>query len=129
MDLLTTLKTIQQFRETIRNIADNTIRFHWTCSEWSKYRKEHILENEYYKKLPRWAIEYIAGYSDAMMEQIERLVVFSYIIDEKGTRATIDSDAYRAVSSSVISKCYSHTGCFVWRVAPDKFWTQPKNKG
>lgn len=126
MKCKTTLARISKFKESIRNLVDNTMRFHWTHEELLTYRKGDILENPLYKKLPRWAIEYLDGYTDALMEQLWRQVVFSYVIDKKGTRATIESDVYRSISPSVISKYYGDTGCYVWRSATDKFWTQPR---
>lgn len=116
----------KMFKNAILNLADNTIRFHWTHKQWLAYRQEHIFMHNDYKKLPRWAREYLNGYDDALFEHVwQRKVVFSYVIDEKGTRASIESVAYRAVSPMVISECYSRTGCYVWRDNPEKFWTQP----
>lgn len=117
---------ISTFKNKILNLADNTIRFQWSHQQWLQYRKESIFENSDYLRLPYWAKQYLRGYEDALLEQIWRKVVFSYIIDTNGTRATIDSDIYRTVSPSVISKCYYHTGCYVWRNNPSKFWTQPR---
>ena len=122
-----TLDRVRSFKNDFRNLIDNTMRFHWTHERYLVYRQE-ILTSKRYREMPTWGKEHIRGYECALIEQLERNTVFSYVIDENGTRAPIDSEAYRKVAPMVIHEHYSHTGAFVWRDAPDKFWTMPKTE-
>ncbi len=127
MSIDRTLAYQRKLKEGIRNLVDNTIRFEWTLDEFLAYRKCHIYGDPTWRKLPRWSQEYLLGYQDGLMVNIDRLTVFSYVIDEKGTRAAIDSDLYRKVAPSVIHKLYSHTGAHVWRSNVNKFWSPDLN--
>jgi len=123
-----TLDRIRLFSGQFKNLWDNTIRFQWSHGDFLKYRKE-ILDHPEYRKLPRWAKEYLSGYDMARFDLVWRDVVFSYKLGCK--RVTIESAEWNKAAGTLRDRekrgtFSTDTGAHVWRADNSKFWTQPK---
>jgi hypothetical protein len=85
--------------------------------------------NEMPKGVTRYVREYLRGYHDRGLRQIEtQHVVFCY--DVRGQRYAIDSDEYRELLPSVVSERHSWCG-FCWRADTSRVWfaaDQPKKE-
>lgn len=121
---------IALYRERIRNIYDNVMRFHWTHEKLIYSLKENVWDEANYKRLPEYSREYLAGYEFAQDENLRKHLVFSYMIFRQGRtiRTTIDSTEYQSIPAQEICEKYGDTGCYVWRDAPDKRYDNPRSE-
>lgn len=70
-----TMKTVRALAEGIKNIHENTARFHWSHSELVDYYRTSILEDASYQRLPNWAKSYLDGVRSVYDAQLWRAVV------------------------------------------------------
>ena len=117
-------KRFRQARNEIVNVIDNTIRFCWD-HETMCYGLRCCLKD---LAIPNYAVEYLLGYSDALIDLIwHQYVEFSYDIPSTG-RVFITSDEYQRIPPIVISRYWSHTGAFAWRANVNKLFSKTKEQ-
>lgn len=123
MKLDKVIRLEKSFVEQAENIYNNGTRFCWSHDEINRHYREHILQNEDYRKMPRYAQSFVEGARHLLDKRLWKEVVFSYEV--KGKRLATDSPKYRKYSAEYIHKHCSETGCFVYRSNPDKMFTFP----
>jgi hypothetical protein len=119
-----TIKTVDSLREALVNVYNNVQRFQWSHDELLAHRAKHILDTEAYRKLPRWAQSELSGSEKILNAQLWKSVVFSYVVREK--RLALTDEAYRKVSAQYVHEKCANTGAYIYRDAPRKLFTQPK---
>jgi len=107
----------------LQNMLDTLERFYWSHGEYLKHKVEWM-SGDSYKSAPRWVHSKLEGFEQARLALIWRhKVVFSY--EYKGQRYAIDTAEYRKICPREICLNWSHTGAFIWRESPSKFFTEP----
>ena len=121
MKLERSLKLRQVYEHRLINLYDNALRFHWSHEFILQSKKNLLLNDPTYKKLPQWVRTYLQGYENALRMHLEKNLVYSYEIH--GKRLAIDSEAYRKVSPQYVHEHCSHTGAFVYKGSTDLYDT------
>ena len=117
------IKLEKLFAEEVHNIYKNAARFRWSADQINKYYKEGILENDLYRRLPRYSKTFIDGVRYILDKQHWSLVCYSYSIE--GKRMLTSDPNYRKLSAKMVYERWSHTGCFVYIDDVTKFYTYP----
>lgn len=75
---------IRDMKRNIRSVIKNcAFNFGWTFEKCLDWRQEHIFDNPYWQKLPRWAKSEIQSYFECVFDDLIEKLVWTHVLDGK----------------------------------------------
>ena len=115
MKLDTVLSRIKAAKSSLRCAAKYTRDWKRTFMDHAKIVRE-IIRPEGSTPLPRWAVEFLAGYSESIIDQIwDSEVIYSYYMN--GHQLAIDSEEYKKIPyhTDEGKQILRTGGMYIWR--------------